>query len=316
MSTRNPIKWAGVYLRRSTNGNSQERSLVTQRAELERFAVGEGYLIGEQHWFSDDALSGGRDDRPGFQAIMAAADRREFDVLLCYNSDRLSRQDPQDLAPYWARLNTAGVELHSVTEGLIETKTFEGFLMAIVRQKGKADYLEAVATHVAKGLRAVRLEGKWTAPTPLGYSKDADLYLHVDPESAKTVKQMFRWRAAGRGYVWIAQELTRQGIRPSRADAWSGQSVGHKLCNELYVTGEKSVSMHSRAQHQKLVETPQVVKVAEPIIDRELWDAVRKLDGRQASGHWKGDSYGAALSGLCNCETCGSLMYAMKNHGE
>jgi len=104
---------AVAYLRRSTD--RQEQSLADQRAEIMRWAGEQGYeIIGE---FVDDAISGtSADERPGFQKMIADAQRGGFEAVVVWNSDRFSRGDVTETEYYRYLLRKAGVVVLSVTE--------------------------------------------------------------------------------------------------------------------------------------------------------------------------------------------------------
>lgn len=78
---------AAIYLRVSTS----EQTTDNQRRVLEEVAERRGWPIVAV--FEDAGVSGakGRDKRPGFDALLKAAARRRFDVLMVWSMDRLGR---------------------------------------------------------------------------------------------------------------------------------------------------------------------------------------------------------------------------------
>lgn len=76
-----------IYTRVSTDKQTNDNQL----RELKAWAARAGHKIAEV--YSDTGISGskGRDKRPGFDAMLKGAVRREFDVLAVWSSDRLGR---------------------------------------------------------------------------------------------------------------------------------------------------------------------------------------------------------------------------------
>jgi site-specific DNA recombinase len=97
----------------STDEVNQPYSLEAQTKGLEAFVSSQpGHVI--THRFVDQA-SGATLERPGLQAALAAAKAGEFDVLLVYRIDRLTRSIV-GLMTIVEALDTAGVALRSATE--------------------------------------------------------------------------------------------------------------------------------------------------------------------------------------------------------
>lgn len=76
-----------IYVRVSTHGQTTEN----QSRELLMVAQQRDWIL--THTFSDEGISGskGRDKRPGYNAMLAAATRGEFDLLAAWSVDRLGR---------------------------------------------------------------------------------------------------------------------------------------------------------------------------------------------------------------------------------
>ena len=121
-------KTVALYLRVSTSGQTIEN----QRRELMATAERNGWTIVAE--FIDNGISGakGRDKRPAFDALHKAAVRREFDVVMAWNVDRLGRS-LQDLVSFLSEINAAGVDLFLHQQGL-DTTTPAGKAMFLACQ--------------------------------------------------------------------------------------------------------------------------------------------------------------------------------------
>src|SRR5688572_10347829 len=83
---------AAIYARFSTEHQSLE-SLVDQRRMCERTATQHGIKVVAQ--FEDAGISGGTSDRPGYQAMLLAARRGEFSVIIAEDLKRLWREQAE-----------------------------------------------------------------------------------------------------------------------------------------------------------------------------------------------------------------------------
>ena len=117
------MRKAALYLRVSTDRQTaanQERELreAAARMQCEIVAV-----------FADHGVSGakGRDRRPHFDALLKAATRREFDIVMAWSVDRLSRS-VQDLCSFLTEIHALGIDLYLHRQG-IDTTTPMGKAM-------------------------------------------------------------------------------------------------------------------------------------------------------------------------------------------
>ncbi|MGD9922288.1 MAG: recombinase family protein, partial [Pseudorhodoplanes sp.] len=79
------MKCVAIYARVSTD----QQTTSNQIDELSAWADRAGYKVAKI--FQDQGISGakGRDKRPGFDALLKGAVRREFDVVAVWSCDRL-----------------------------------------------------------------------------------------------------------------------------------------------------------------------------------------------------------------------------------
>lgn len=116
-------KRVAIYTRVSQDTQTTEN----QRRELLAVAERNGwYIIAE---CSDHGISGakGRDQRPGFDALMKMIARREIDMVATWAVDRLGRS-LQHLVGFLVEINSKGVDLYLHQQAL-DTSTPSGRAM-------------------------------------------------------------------------------------------------------------------------------------------------------------------------------------------
>jgi DNA invertase Pin-like site-specific DNA recombinase len=154
-------KRVALYLRVSTDGQSVEN----QRRELQTAAERHGWEIAEE--FADAGISGakGRDKRPGFDRMLKAATRREFDMVAAWSVDRLGRS-LQDLLSFLGEIHAASVDLYLHQQAL-DTSTPAG--KAMFQMLGVFAEFERsmIVARVHAGLKRARKEGIKLGRPPL-----------------------------------------------------------------------------------------------------------------------------------------------------
>ena len=102
-----------IYARASTSKQETENQLRELRAFCER----RGWQIVSE--YRDEAVRGRADHKPQLEAMLDAAHRREFDVLTFWSLDRLTRRGPDDAAAILGRIQSAGCDFVSYSEGAL-----------------------------------------------------------------------------------------------------------------------------------------------------------------------------------------------------
>ncbi len=90
----------------------------TQLRELRSWAERLGVEVVAEYI---DQASGSRADRAGLRALLDAAHRREFDGVLVWALDRLSREGIGAMVAYLEKFKTAGVVVKSHQESSLDT---------------------------------------------------------------------------------------------------------------------------------------------------------------------------------------------------
>lgn len=145
---------AALYLRVSTD----QQTIENQRAELERVCAARGWSL--VRVYADEGISGAksRDKRPGFNDLCNAAVRREFDVVLAWSVDRISRS-LQDLIVFMGEMRALDVQLYLHQQAL-DTTTPAGKLMYQLTGAFAEYEREIIRARIKLGVARAKRQGK------------------------------------------------------------------------------------------------------------------------------------------------------------
>jgi DNA invertase Pin-like site-specific DNA recombinase len=244
----------GGHHRGLAGGRTVTATSTPLRADDKRFVVLAVYMV------LLAILSGASLDRPGIQALLAAAARRPlpFDVLLVDDSSRVSRDLP-DAVRFMQQLNFFGVRSLYLSQS-IDSASEQAETLVAFRGIIDSSFLKDLAAKVKRGLAGQLERGYATGGTTFGYrtvpipdptgkathGRPAVLgyRVEIDPEAAATVVQIFQWYAEGCGASGIVGRLNRAGVRGPFGRVWRDGAVRRLLANEKYrgllIWGKKS----------------------------------------------------------------------------
>jgi DNA invertase Pin-like site-specific DNA recombinase len=119
------MKRVALYARVSTDRGAQ--TTENQLRELQAVAVRLGWTVVAV--YTDEGISGtkGRDQRPGFDALLKGVARKEYDMIAAWSVDRLGRS-LQDLVSFLADVQARGVDLY-LHQQAIDTSTPSGRML-------------------------------------------------------------------------------------------------------------------------------------------------------------------------------------------
>jgi DNA invertase Pin-like site-specific DNA recombinase len=148
-------KRVALYLRVSTNNGHQ--TTENQLRELTAIAKAAGWQVVATF---EDKISGakGRDKRPGLDALMKAATKREFDMVAAWSVDRLGRS-LQHLVQLFAEFQSLGVDLY-LHQQHVDSSTPSG--RALLQMSGVfAEFERAMLLErIGAGLARAKAQGK------------------------------------------------------------------------------------------------------------------------------------------------------------
>ena len=239
---------AALYARYSTELQS-DASCEDQLRECRRTAAAAGFEVVES--FEDRAISGGTAERPGYQALLAAARAGRVQVIVTEDVSRLWR-NRAEYGPRSAELEDLGV--HCVTCVGDDTRRDGWGLVIGIKQTIAEHYRREISHRTRRGMEGLALAGRPTGGRCYGYTATGA----IDPAEAPVVRRMFELAAGGASRAAIARELTYQGIPAPRGGPWRPSSVGAMLSNPRYqgkVLWGRTVGRRSAVDSRRTVRT-------------------------------------------------------------
>jgi DNA invertase Pin-like site-specific DNA recombinase len=180
---------AALYARVSTKDKGQDTE--NQLRQLRDFSGTQGWTITAEYV---DRASGKRGDREQFKKMFEASSRREFDILLFWSLDRLSREGTVETLNYLQRLTSYGVNYRSFTEQYLDsTGLFKEAVVGILAAVAKQERVRLSERTIA-GLQRARAQGRVGGRPPIR-------------ENHRTMSALQRLRKKGRSIRQIAAEL-------------------------------------------------------------------------------------------------------------
>ena len=144
-----------LYARVSTKDKGQETE--NQLCQLREFADRNGWRIVAEYI---DYESGKASDRAQFQQMFNAASKRQFDVLLFWSLDRLSREGVLPTLQHLQRLTSYSIGYRSFTEQYFDScGIFRDAVIAIVATVAKQERIR-ISERVRAGLATARHKGQ------------------------------------------------------------------------------------------------------------------------------------------------------------
>lgn len=150
---------AAVYTRVSTTDKGQ--TVDNQLLDIQKACQIKGWdiAIAEQ-----DYISGAKANRPGLMEILACANRKEFDVLVVWSLDRLTREGAFRALEIIQNLTKLGIGFHSLQEPHFDTcGPFKDAIIAIAATLAKMER-ERISERVKAGLKRTVKSGTVLGP--------------------------------------------------------------------------------------------------------------------------------------------------------
>jgi site-specific DNA recombinase len=231
-----------IYTRVSSDRQADGASLDVQLGEARAYAARQQFVLGREF---TDVMSGKRDDRPQYQAMLEevrrlSSERRRVAVVV-WRLDRLGRRLLERVQRR-SELCELGATTHSVMEGGEVTDLVANILGSVAEEE-----VRVLGERVRGARRHQRLNGWYPVQdVPFGYTlRDATLaeraagaprrVLEVDEDAAKIVHECFERVAGGESIRGVARWMIGLPESDRQGRKWSATAVRKLLASPTYV---------------------------------------------------------------------------------
>lgn len=208
---------------------------------------------------------------------------RKIDMVITKSISRFAR-NTLDTLTYVRLLKDLGIEVFFEKEN-IKTLDSKGEVLLSILSSLAQDESRSISENSTWGIRRRFEQGKLHINHTkfLGYDKDKNGNLVINPKQAKIVKRIYKDFLDGKGANRIARELESDGTLNWNGKAkWYEGSIRKMLTNEKYkgdalLQKTYTVDFLSKKRADNNGEVPQYyVEDSHPaIIDKEMWEAVQ-----------------------------------------
>jgi site-specific DNA recombinase len=220
---------AAIYTRISNDQNGEGLGVARQLEDCLALADRLGWTV--VHRFDDNDISAfSGKARPGFEAMLDAMKRGEFDALVCWHTDRLYRS-MRDLERLIDIAEANRVQIKTVQGGDLDLSTSAGRMVArilgsVARQESEHSAERRKRANAQKAAR-----GAWqTANRCFGYTMSGQ---PLEPE-ATMVRTAVADVLTGKSINAVAREWNAAGVKTTLGTAWKAPRVRRLLVNPRY----------------------------------------------------------------------------------
>ena len=200
--------------------------------------------------YEDEGFSGGNLNRPAFQRMMDAARQRQFQAIIVYRLDRISRNvsDFSGLIEELSRLNIAFISIKEQ----FDTSTPMGRAMMYIASVFSQLERETIAERIRDNMQELAKTGRWLCGnTPTGYGSEAVKSVTVDgktkkacklkliPEEAEIVKTIFDLYLETDSLTLTEAQLMKRGIQTKNGNHFTRFSIKSILQNPVYLIADQ-----------------------------------------------------------------------------
>lgn len=321
-----------AYCRVSTDSDEQASSYEVQVEHYTQFIQKnpEWELAGI---FADDGISGcNTKKRSEFIRMIEECMSGRIDMIITKSISRFAR-NTLDCLKYIRELKEKNIPVFFEKEN-INTMDSKGEVLLTIMASLAQQESQSLSQNIKLGLQYRYQNGEVQVNHKrfLGYTKDEDGHLIIEPTEAEVVKRIYREYLEGDSLLQIGRGLEADGILTAAGKAkWRPETLRKILQNEKYIGDallQKTYTVDflnkKRVQNNGIVPQYYVENSHPPIIPRDLYMQVQEEMVRRANLHSgkqrKKRVYSSkyALSSIVYCPKCGDIYrrIAWNNRGK
>ena len=262
--------------------------------------------------FSDEAYTGTKDNRTGFQKLISECRSGNIDLIITKSISRFAR-NTVTLLETVRELKLIGIDVF-FEEQNIHTISADGeLMMTILASYAQAESLSASENQKWRIRKAFENGEIVNLRFLFGYRING-AKIEIDPAQADIVREVFERAVNGESFTAIAKDLNNRSITRCLGGKWNSQRIRDLLSNEKYL-GNALLQKKYRNNHleKKLIHNDgQLPKyyaegTHDAIVDEELFAKVQGIlhDLAKRREALKKPTL-SAFSGMIVCDNCGA----------
>ena len=310
-----------AYCRVSTDSDEQATSYEAQVSHYTE------YIQKNPEWefagiFADDGISGtNTKKREEFNRMIEECEAGNIDMIITKSISRFAR-NTLDCLKYIRKLKDLNIPVFFEKES-INTMDAKGEVLLTIMASLAQQESQSLSQNVKLGLQFRYQNGQVQINHNrfLGYTKDANGNLIIDPEQAEVVKRIYREYLEGFSMDKIAARLERDGIFTGAGKTrWHTSTINKILRNEKYIgdallqkTYTTDFLSKTRVKNNGIVPQYYVEGNHEAIIPRDIYMRVqeelvrRRVVKTSANGKKRSYSCNHCFSQIVVCGECEEL---------
>jgi DNA invertase Pin-like site-specific DNA recombinase len=172
-----------IYSRVSTD----KQDAVNQLTQLRELVGKMGWTLVEEFV---DTCTGGTSDREAFQRMFAAAERGEFQKVVFWSLDRLTREGTLETLQHLKRLEKAGCGYKSMQETELDTDNpYKDVFISLRATQAKLEK-QRISERTKAGLATARARGVVLGNRPVQVDSNRLQELHAQGLSSRKISQI------------------------------------------------------------------------------------------------------------------------------
>lgn len=298
---------------------ARHRKQLLDLANVRRLPIGEIY----EEIVSGDTIA----DRPQMQALLRDVEAGRWEGVLVVDVDRLGRGDSIDQGTILKTFKYSGTKIITVYKTYDPNNEIDEEFFEFNQQIARSEY-RRIKRRMWAGRVASAREGKYQSPKPpFGYARKKLIgqkgwSLEIIPDQAEAVKMIYNLYLHGEngesiGMDRIAQLINNMGFKTFGGRDFARSEIRTILSNPAYIG---KIRWNQRRSQKGMVNGVEVTTrplssecfladgLHDPIIDKELFDAVQAKLSRNPSHKHSDSKLINPFAGLMVCSVCGKSM--------
>ena len=271
--------------------------------------------------FSDEALTGTKDDRESFQRLLTECRAGNVDMVITKSISRFAR-NTVTLLETVRELKGLGVDVY-FEEQRIHTLSADGeLMMTILASYAQEESLSASENQKWRIRKAFEQGELIQLRFLFGYRITRDR-IEIDPDSAAIVREVFQRVVNGDTFGSIARDLTERGVDREFGGEWTSSRIRDMVANEKY-TGNSLLQKSYKNNHLEKKQIPNrgalpmyyAEGTHDAIIDADIFQkACEVLERLDAEAAGRKPPERNVFTGMIHCPLCGKNYKRVNDHG-